>query len=553
MNPEDPIEERTRAAFAALRKDVTRVNTDEALDAATNRRTPKLLIPAVGFAAAAIVALGGFLLLRDGDGGTDVATPPDSTPVAPTSSATSTIPAEPVALPTPDGEYYPWIFPPPHMAWYEEGCPDPTDVATNFVANITKEYDIALEDRGTDADGRHTFFLPAKGEGGRPATGGSTITLGRIDPTIVDCEAWGVISVDAPEDVVISTPEPNATVGVLFGVNGEGRGFEATIDVRVIDDSYETVGSGFGTGGTTELAPFEAPMSVSEPTVDSNLILLAAPGFDADGALPPFTAVKVRFDMTLGDGMSPETEEGLRPRAVIGVATDDVLNVRSAPDPNAEIVDTLGWASLGVDITDETRSVESGSWRRLADPDRWVNEAFLTPVEGTSVPGGLFYPTVTSVRAGLSLDRPAGRLSDHLAFMSGHEIVVSPDGFIDPDDQRLTVDQLARADGATDDLRWGLEDGTGDPIEMSILEYFDQLARNPALTDTDRVSIDLRIGSGNTVDNLATAFPDATVVELHYSGDAENPEFTWSSVRLAFERDGDGWVLVAIASDSWTI
>ena len=129
------------------------------------------------------------------------------------------------------------------------------------------------------------------------------------------------------------------------------------------------------------------------------------------------------------------------------------------------------------------------------------------------------------------------------------ELVVSPDAFVDEADQRLTLGQLA---AGTDSLQWGSTAGEGRPIVMTVAEWFSTYAAEPALVSTDRLSLDQPIGGGNTINNLAAAFPSARIVELHFSGETNNPDFTWSSVRLAFEPSDSAWRLVAITSDHWT-
>ena len=135
------------------------------------------------------------------------------------------------------------------------------------------------------------------------------------------------------------------------------------------------------------------------------------------------------------------------------------------------------------------------------------------------------------------------------------EVVVSTDAFVSPDDQRLTANDFLGAGSVLDvNRKRGVTDAEASPIVATIAERLDGYAASPALTTTDRVAVDDRLRSSNTVDNLAEAFPTATVVELHYEGGTgESADFQWATIRLAFETTGSGPRLVAIVADNWTI
>jgi hypothetical protein len=100
---------------------------------------------------------------------------------------------------------------------------------------------------------------------------------------------------------------------------------------------------------------------------------------------------------------------------------------------------------------------------------------------------------------------------------------------------------------------WGSYDGSGHPIELTFAEYFDQFVRIPEPGSAE-VGIDRMIGSGNTFNNIAEVYPNATILELHHPGsDPQYGGMDWQSVRFVFERYDSRLALVAIVHDQWTI
>ena len=100
---------------------------------------------------------------------------------------------------------------------------------------------------------------------------------------------------------------------------------------------------------------------------------------------------------------------------------------------------------------------------------------------------------------------------------------------------------------------WGHEDGTGEPIETTLESFVAEVLEPAAFVGAERLSIDHRAGGGNTIDNAAEVFPDATIVELHLGGSERYGGLDWKSLRLAFVSAGGEWRLVGLMRDSWTI
>ena len=101
---------------------------------------------------------------------------------------------------------------------------------------------------------------------------------------------------------------------------------------------------------------------------------------------------------------------------------------------------------------------------------------------------------------------------------------------------------------------WGAVDGTGDPILMSSSAYYERYVLDRDFSAAT-VSVNQDLGVGNTVNNVATAYPDAERVEYYVAPtmvDGE-PSNDWTALRLVFELVDGRYYLVGVIHDQWTI
>jgi hypothetical protein len=103
-------------------------------------------------------------------------------------------------------------------------------------------------------------------------------------------------------------------------------------------------------------------------------------------------------------------------------------------------------------------------------------------------------------------------------------------------------------------LNWGSYVGTGDPIKLSINEYFTEFVYTADFLNAEKKSINEFLGGGNTTNNLEEVYKDCDFMEFHFSG--FNPEFEgfdWCSLRLVFKEYRGKYYLVGIVHDQWTV
>lgn len=121
-------------------------------------------------------------------------------------------------------------------------------------------------------------------------------------------------------------------------------------------------------------------------------------------------------------------------------------------------------------------------------------------------------------------------------------------------DKRLTAQEIQHASQDTSAYVWGYEDGRGDPIQMTIAEYFARFVFDADYTQAPQVGIDRIITSGNALENVAEAYPDCHFVDFCYpSRDPANEGLDWCSLKLVFASESTAWYLVGVVHGEWTI
>lgn len=127
--------------------------------------------------------------------------------------------------------------------------------------------------------------------------------------------------------------------------------------------------------------------------------------------------------------------------------------------------------------------------------------------------------------------------------------------FIDTtNDMVLSADKIKTAASSTEKLNWGSFDGSGDPIEMTMVDYFADFVTDAAFAKSDEITVNKVSQRGTTNNNIEEAYPGCDVVDFFIKG--ENPDFDgmdWKALRLIFKTtEGKTW-LVGVVHDEWTI
>jgi len=140
-------------------------------------------------------------------------------------------------------------------------------------------------------------------------------------------------------------------------------------------------------------------------------------------------------------------------------------------------------------------------------------------------------------------------------WISAEGVRFSAYAFIDTTkDVVLSADKIKTAASSTEKLNWGSFDGSGDPIEMTMADYFADFVTDAAFAGSGEVTVNKFSQRGNTTNNIEEAYPGCDYVDFFIKG--ENPDFDgmdWKALCLVFKTiEGKTW-LVGVVHDEWTI
>ncbi|VDN48667.1 conserved exported protein of unknown function [Petrocella atlantisensis] len=102
-------------------------------------------------------------------------------------------------------------------------------------------------------------------------------------------------------------------------------------------------------------------------------------------------------------------------------------------------------------------------------------------------------------------------------------------------------------------ILWGAYDGTGEPIQMTALDYFDAFVYDEDYMNPQIMGFNTTVHFGNMIENLETVYPNGDYIEYHFNGfDPIYEGLDWSSLTLVYEEVGSVWYLVGIINHQWT-
>lgn len=280
------------------------------------------LLAAIAVAGVALVALAGYLLMRNNDSGgfeiaasststtetpaaptippstatTDAptATTPETTETttAPTSTSTSTSTTAPTTTDAPDSTVIDTTIPAASnwAIWpgrnQSSGFATPTDAAQSFAVELAGFAEpIIGEFQAGDSRSGEIQIQP--GPNG-PIT---TVLLRQIE----DDDSWWVIAA-ITDDIIIERPTAQDRIGGVLRVTGRARAFEGTVDVTLqMLDTNDPIVTGFVTGrGDGELGDFTKDFDLPSGVEGRAVLLLTAPSAN-DGSTWATTAIPIRI------------------------------------------------------------------------------------------------------------------------------------------------------------------------------------------------------------------------------------------------------------------
>lgn len=133
-------------------------------------------------------------------------------------------------------------------------------------------------------------------------------------------------------------------------------------------------------------------------------------------------------------------------------------------------------------------------------------------------------------------------------------VVFTPYSSVSDSDLRFTPEEVAAFGSDSKTYLWGSYDGSGAPMNLTVADYFAQFVWNTDYTLAPLLAVDRVLSSGNAVENVSDAYPDARFVEFYYDGlDPVNEGFDWCALKLVFQPVDGQFMLVGVIHSEWTI
>ncbi|MDD6188796.1 MAG: hypothetical protein PUB32_04355 [Clostridiales bacterium] len=118
--------------------------------------------------------------------------------------------------------------------------------------------------------------------------------------------------------------------------------------------------------------------------------------------------------------------------------------------------------------------------------------------------------------------------------------------------QWFSPDMLAALDKAENSFVWGVYDGSGEPISLTVAEYFTRFVYDRNFASAPIITVDRVAKSGNTLENTPEVFPGCRFVDFYIPSSSEET-LDWSLLRLIYEEYDGALYLVAIVHNEYTV
>lgn len=134
-------------------------------------------------------------------------------------------------------------------------------------------------------------------------------------------------------------------------------------------------------------------------------------------------------------------------------------------------------------------------------------------------------------------------------------VTFTPYSTVDFDtDLTFTREQIRDLEKDTAVYTWGITDGRGNLINMTMEQYFAAYVFNVDYTQSSQIGVDRIIMSGNALENLTDAYSGCRFVDFCVPGaDPAYQGVDWNSLKLVFAPGESHWYLVGVIHGQWTV
>lgn len=120
-------------------------------------------------------------------------------------------------------------------------------------------------------------------------------------------------------------------------------------------------------------------------------------------------------------------------------------------------------------------------------------------------------------------------------------------------DKCFRAEQVAGFETDTKLYVWGVYAGNGEPIELTVSDYFSMFVTDRDYQAAPVVGVNHIVRSGNALENFTDEFKDVQFIDFHIPGNPANgdDDYDWSSLRIGFEEFGGALWLTVILHSQW--
>jgi len=123
-------------------------------------------------------------------------------------------------------------------------------------------------------------------------------------------------------------------------------------------------------------------------------------------------------------------------------------------------------------------------------------------------------------------------------------------------DKHVSKEELLQLSKSNKIIKWGIFDGTGEPINLSISSYIKKFVYDVDFLNAKERSVNKIIGEGVSFnsDTIQHIYPNSDFVEFYFPG--FNPKYEgmdWRALILVFKKENTQTYLIAVIHDQWRV
>ena len=148
-------------------------------------------------------------------------------------------------------------------------------------------------------------------------------------------------------------------------------------------------------------------------------------------------------------------------------------------------------------------------------------------------------------------NRDYGILSKYAHSKKG--IVFSPDCYVSYEEDSTFLPEEIEKFYAGNVHYWGYYDASDIPLNLTADEYFELYVYNKDYLHCKNIGINVVLGVGNGVENVAEAFPESIFIEFYDEGTEFYEGLDWGSLKLVLVKENGRYKVVAIINSGYVL